>query len=177
MHAPTTLSHHSLLHPSQRSKNLLLAIALASLAIAGFVLPFVWDVLTAVDSLPKMAWLHDLLALSPVASWLLMFAWGASIPLMLLLALHQSPRHRVRNAAFVLVLMFIAITWYVHMPSAGHCDVLYPQAELACSALRWGFSTSLGLATAAYVFTVFVVAFSSVGLLAQCISDKPAARV
>ena len=172
-----TSSHNPVQHqPSQRGKHLLLAIALASLAIAGFVLPFVWDVLAAIDALPKMAWLTDLLARSPVASWLLMFFWGATIPLMLLFTLHQSPHHRVRNIVGVLVLMFIAITWYVHMTPAFRCDALYPQAELACSALRWGFSTSLGLATAAYVFSVFVIAFSSIGFLAQCISDKPEAH-
>lgn len=174
MHASSTLQH-SILHPSQRSKNLLLAVALASLAIAGFVLPFVWNVLAFIDAMPKMAWLQQLLHSVPVASWLLMFAWGAAIPLMLLFALHQSPRHRVRNGIFVAVLMFVAITWYVHMPAAYRCDAMYPQAELACSALKWGFSTSLGLATAAYVFAIFVVAFSSVGLLAQCIEDKSSA--
>ena len=109
MHASTT-SNHSILHPSQRSKNLVLAIALASLAVAGFVLPFVWDVLATVDSMPKMAWLTQLLAGSPIVSWMLMFAWGATIPMMLLFALHQAPAHRIRNGFFVLVLMFIAIT-------------------------------------------------------------------
>ena len=49
MHASTT-SNHSILHPSQRSKNLVLAIALASLAVAGFVLPFVWDVSIRIHS-------------------------------------------------------------------------------------------------------------------------------
>lgn len=173
MHAFT---RNPILHPSQRSKNLLLAIALASLAVAGFVLPFVWDVLAAVDSLPKMAWLTGLLASAPVLSWLMMFVWGAAIPLMLLLALHQSPAHRVRNALFVVALMFIAVTWFVHMTPAGQCDVLFPSSGLACSALKWGFSTSLGLATAAYVFTIFVIGFSSIGLFAQYVgeSDKPA---
>ncbi len=175
MHASTT-SNHSILHPSQRSKNLVLAIALASLAVAGFVLPFVWDVLATVDSMPKMAWLTQLLAGSPIVSWMLMFAWGATIPMMLLFALHQAPAHRIRNGFFVLVLMFIAITWFVHMPSAGRCDVMYRNSELACSALRWGFSTSLGLATAAYVFTIFVIGFSSLGLFAQCIGDNKTAH-
>ncbi|QNP47668.1 hypothetical protein [Diaphorobacter aerolatus] len=169
----TTSSHNPIRQPSHRGRNLLLAFALASLAIAGFVLPFVWDVLAAIDNMPKMQWLQPLLSASPVLSWFMMFVWGASIPLMLLFMLHQAPAHRIRNGFVVLVLMFIAVTWYVHMPPAYRCDVLYPQAELACSALKWGFSTSLGLATAAYVFAVFVVAFSSVGFLAQSLSDKP----
>ena len=38
------------------------AMALASLAVAGFVLPFVWDVLEFINQLPKMAWLQNLLA-------------------------------------------------------------------------------------------------------------------
>lgn len=173
MLATTSTTHNANQQaPSRRGRNLLLAIALASLAIAGFVLPFVWDVLAAIDALPKMAWLTNILAMSPVGGWLMMFAWGASIPLMLLFTLHQSPHHRVRNIFGVLVLMFIAVTWFVHMTPAFRCDALYPQAELACSALRWGFSTSLGLATAAYVFSIFVIAFSSIGLLAQCIGGE-----
>ena len=171
-----TSSHNPIRHPSQRSKNLLLAIALASLALAGFIVPFVWDVLASVDALPKMAWLQNLLATSPIFSWLMMFVWGASIPLMLLFMLRQAPAHRVRNGLAVLALMFIAITWFVHMTPAAHCDTLYPNAGLACSALRWGFSTSLGLATAAYVFAIFVVGFSSIGLFVQCIGDKPVTR-
>ena len=165
---------HALTHPSRRSKNLLRALALASLALAGLILPFVWNLLSAINDLPKMAWLQQLLGVVPVFSWLMMFLWGSAIPLALLLCLHE--QYRRRAAVALLVLMFIAITWFVHMPSAGRCDVMYRNSELACSALRWGFSTSLGLATAAYVFTIFVIGFSSLGLFAQCIGDNKTAH-
>ncbi len=172
MLATSTTTHNPIRPPSHRGRNLLLAIALASLAVAGLALPFVWDVLATIDAMPKMAWLQQMLSVSPVLSWLMMFAWGATIPLMLLFMLHQGKAHRIRNGLVVLALMFVAVTWYVHMPAAGRCDLMYPRAELACSVLKWGFSTSLGLATAAYVFTIFVIAFSSVGLLAQCFAGN-----
>ena len=69
--------------------------------------------------------------------------------------------------------MLVAVTWYVHMPAASQCMALYPQAGMACSVLQWGFSMSLRVATAAYVFIVFMIALSSLGLLAECVSREP----
>ena len=160
---------HALTHPSRRSKNLLRALALASLALAGLILPFVWNLLSAINDLPKMAWLQQLLGVVPVFSWLMMFLWGSAIPLALLLCLHE--QYRRRAAVALLVLMFIAITWYVHMPASGQCNALYPHASWACGALDWGFSLSLGFATAVYVFTVLAIGISAMGLLADSLGD------
>ncbi len=162
---------NALTHPSRRSKNLLRALALASLAIAGIVLPLVWNILAAINELPKMAWLQQLLAISPIASWLMMFAWGAAIPIMLLLCMHET--HRARHTLGVLALMFIAITWYVHMPASGQCGAMYPHAGWACTILDWGYSLSLGFATAAYVFTVLGMGISALGLFAENLSEHP----
>lgn len=79
MHALITHSHPSGVHHRSRGKGLLLALGLASLAVAGIVLPFVWDLLGFVNGLPKMEWLQSILAVSPVFSWLMMFAWGLEI--------------------------------------------------------------------------------------------------
>ena len=74
--------HISLLHSSPHQRHCLLrALALASLAIAGIALPFVWDFLAAINSMPKMHWLQQMLEQMPAASWLMMFVWGGAIPL------------------------------------------------------------------------------------------------
>lgn len=160
---------HSLSHPSKRSKNLLRALALASLAVAGFVLPFVWDVLAAINELPKMTWLQTLLAQAPLLSWLMMFVWGAAIPVVLIMLV--SSTHRLRNAAMVLALMLVAVTWYVHMPASSRCMAIYSNATWACDVLQWGYSLSLGIATATYVFTMLAMGFSALGLLAENLGD------
>jgi hypothetical protein len=165
---------HTLSHPSRRSKTLLRALALASLAVAGFVLPFVWDVLAAINELPKMAWLQALLAHAPLASWLMMFVWGAAVPAALLLCMQISPTHRLRNAAMVLALMLVALTWYVHMPASSRCVAVYPGATWACDLLQWGYSLSLGIATATYVFAMLAMGFSALGLLAESFEEAPA---
>ena len=81
MHALITDSHPcQAQHHRSRGKGLLLALVLASLAVAGIVLPFVWDLLGFVNSLPKLAWLQQMLAVAPGLSWLMMFAWGLAVP-------------------------------------------------------------------------------------------------
>lgn len=177
MHALITHSHPAPgAHPRSRGKGLLLALGLASLAVAGIVLPFVWDLLGFVNGLPKMGWLQSLLAFSPVFSWLMMFAWGLAVPVALIHALYHPQTHPWSNAAMVAGAMLVAVTWYVHMPAAAQCTALYPQAGTACAVLQWGFSMSLGVATAAYVFIVFMVALSSLGLLAECVSRSEPPR-
>ncbi|KLO58849.1 hypothetical protein ACF8PL_11215 [Delftia sp. WSY_4] len=176
MHALITHSHPSGVHHRSRGKGLLLALGLASLAVAGIVLPFVWDLLGFVNGLPKMEWLQSILAVSPVFSWLMMFAWGLAVPVALIYALYHPQTHPWANAAMVAGAMFIAVTWYVHMPAASQCTAMYPQTGMACSVLQWGFSMSLGVATAAYVFLVFMIALSSLGLLAECVSRNEPPR-
>lgn len=173
MHALITDSHPcQAQHHRSRGKGLLLALVLASLAVAGIVLPFVWDLLGFVNSMPKLAWLQQMLAVAPGLSWLMMFAWGLAVPAALLYALYQPQSRPWAHAALVAGAMLGALVWYTHMPAAAQCTTLYPQADMACQALRWGFSLSLGVATAAYVFIVFMVALSSLGLLAECVSRQ-----
>ena len=155
---------------SQRRGLLLRAMALASLAIAGLILPFVWNLLELVNQMPKMQGLQDALAQWPVSSWLTMFVLGACIPAALLVGMHWST-HKILTAAIMLALMWAAITWYVHMPAMGLCSALYPQSELACSALQWAGSMSLGLATAAYVFLMLGLAVSALDLLVRGLED------
>ncbi|MBV8249520.1 MAG: hypothetical protein JO200_13840 [Comamonas sp.] len=161
-------------HPAHKQRHFLRALALASLAIAGLALPFVWDVLAAINELPKMAWLQHVLALMPAASWLMMFVWGGAIPLVLLLNAHQTPPHKLRTIVEMLVLMWIAITWYVHMPASSQCSILYEHWGLACSVLQWAYSLSLGLATAAYVFIMLGLGISAMGLFAEGLDDETA---
>ena len=148
------------------------ALALASLAVAGFVLPFVWDVLESINQLPKMSWLQSLLAQQAAASWLMMLAWGISIPVVLLVGMRWHGWRRGATVTCMLALMWIAITWFVHMPSTAQCNQLY-NTEIACSALHWAFSMSLGLATAAYVFLMLGLAVSALGMLVEGLEDDP----
>lgn len=149
--APSTFQRH----------HLLWALALASLAAAGAVLPLAWNLLDLLSGLPKLGWLQALLGAVPVASWLLMFVWGAAVPLALMEALHR-PRG-LHSALRIGGWMLLALAWYAHMPQAALCEQIY-HWQTACSALRWGFSLSLGLATAAYVFLVFVLALAALEL-------------
>lgn len=169
--------HTSHLNPdhSARNHNLLVALMLASLAAAGLILPFVWDGLATLNEMPKILWLQNALAQAPIASWLMMFVWGAAVPAILLLGMHQAPAHKLRCTLTTLAVMMIALTWYVHMPMSGQCMVMYPRADWACTLLRWGYSLSLGLATAAYVFTMLAMGFSALGLLAENL-DEPTAH-
>ena len=173
MHALITHSHPSGVHHRSRGKGLLLALGLASLAVAGIVLPFVWDLLGFVNGLPKMGWLQSILAVSPVFSWLMMFAWGVAVPVALIYALYHPQTHPWGNAAMVAGAMFIAITWYVHMPASGQCGAMYPHAGWACTILDLGYSLSLGFATAAYVFTVLGMGISALGLFAENLGEHP----
>ena len=148
------------------------ALALASLAVAGFVLPFVWDVLESINQLPKMSWLQSLLAQQAAASWLMMLACGISIPVVLLVGMRWHGWRRGATVTCMLALMWIAVTWFVHMPSTAQCNQIY-NAEIACSALQWAFSMSLGLATAAYVFLMLGLAVSALGMLVEGLEDDP----
>ena len=163
---PSTATNHG------RRGLVIRAMALASLAVAGFVLPFVWDVLEFINQLPKMAWLQNLLAQQPAASWFMMMVWGISIPVVLLAGMHWHGWRRSITIASMLALMWLAVTWFVHMPSTAQCNQLY-SSELGCSALQWAFSMSLGLATAAYVFLMLGLAVSALGMLVEGLEGGP----
>ena len=166
--------HADLSHSPTRRHPFLRALGLASLAIAGLILPFVWDVLSLVNEMPKMNWLQHALAQAPALSWLMMFVWGAAIPGVLLWSMHQEKHHKIATIATMLALRWVAVTWYVHMPVSGQCDSLYSQWSWACTVLQWAYSLSLGLATATYVFVMLGLGLSALGLLAEGLDEKPA---
>ena len=166
--------HANLIHqPSHKRLCLLRALALASLAIAGLALPFAWDVLASINSMPKMHWLQQTLAQAPAFSWLMMFVWGGAIPLVLLKNMDQTPSHKLRTTVVMLVLMWIAVTWYVHMPASNQCSALYGSWDWACSVLQWGYSMSLVLSIAAYAFLMLGLMVTALGLFAEGLEDEP----
>ena len=164
MHAYNTLTH-----PSTRSKNLLLALALTSLVVAGLVLPLVWDFLAMINEIPKMQWLQSLLAVSPAASWLMMFVWGTLVPVSLLVMLRF---HRnVIGALAALAFAVVAVVWYVHMPQQSQCAALYSDS-LWCAAIAWGYSLSLGIANAVYLFALVMLLLGGVSFAAMPKDDE-----
>ena len=165
--------HADLSHSPTRRHPFLRALGLASLAIAGLILPFVWDVLSLVNEMPKMNGLQHALAQAPALSWLMMFVWGGAIPLVLLKNMDQTPSHKLRTTVVMLVLMWIAVTWYVHMPASNQCSALYGSWYWACSVLQWGYSMSLVLSIAAYAFLMLGLMVTALGLFAEGLEDEP----
>ena len=157
-------------HAHFSARRVCLGVLLLCIGIAALALPLVRDALNLVQAQAHWKPLEHWLAQAPMASWLMMFVWGACIPAALLAGMHWSG-HKIATAASMLVLMWVAITWYVHMPTMGLCSTLYPESEIACSALQWAGSMSLGLATAAYVFLMLGLAISALDLLIRGLDD------
>ena len=157
--------------PHHSPKLVCFGILLASLAIAGIVLPMEWNVLALLAELPKWAGLQQLLARAPLASWLLMLLWGTAVPLSLLLALRY---HRnAIGAALAIGFAALALLWYMHMPALSQCSDIYQNAAL-CSGLQWSYSLSLAIANAVYLFAVILGLLSGIGLIATKVGyDKP----
>lgn len=161
------LRHHPVsLEPGQPSSHrwryALLALLVACLAVAGAVLPMVWHLLDIFNHQSKMAWLQSLLALSPVVSWSLMLVWGTAVSAALLATM--SLRWGWRGVLLVAVLSLWAVVWYTHMPGIEQCRALYG-AGSACLVLQGVFTLSLGLGTALYMFAIFLLGISALGLL------------
>ena len=140
----------------------LLALLAACLAIAGTVLPIVWDLLGSLKQLPKIAWLESTLARSPALSWSLMLAWGTAVSAALLATL--SMRKGWQGLLLVAGLSLGAVIWYMHMPGTKQCQALYGVGAV-CNIWQWVFSISLALATALYMFGIFLLGLSALGLL------------
>lgn len=146
----------------KRATYVLLAIILASVAAAAVILPQVWNVLAVIDAMPKMHFVQTLLAQAPMASWLMMFLWGGAVTVTLIFTIL---RHwGVPGALTVALLMFISVTWYVHMPNVNQCSAMYSY-DSVCNLIQWSFKLSLAAATAAYMFAVFLLGLSALGLL------------
>ncbi|WP_159915012.1 hypothetical protein [Pantoea sp. 18069] len=140
----------------------LLALLVACLAVAGAVVPMVWDLLDVFDQLPKMAWFQDLLARSPAVSWSLMLVWGTSVSISLVALL--SLRQGWQGVLLVGALTLWAVAWYLHMPHVEQCLALYGTGNI-CNTWQWVFTISLSLATALYMFVIFLLSLSALGLL------------
>ena len=171
--------HHASSQPAQpgrhahfSARRICLGMVLLCIGIAALALPLVRDALNLVQSQTHWKPLEHWLAQAPMASWLMMFVWGAAIPLVLLHSLQQTPSHKLRTVVLMMVLMWIAVTWYVHMPASNQCTMLYESWEWACSVLQWGFSMSLLLAIAAYAFLMLGLVISSLGQLSEGMEDE-----
>ena len=147
---------------SRRWRYGLLALLVACLAVTGAVLPLVWDLLGAFDQLPKMPWLQELLARTPGVSWSLMLVWGTAVSIALVALL--SLRSGWRGVALVVLLTAWAVLWYLHMPNVQQCLTLYGTGNI-CNTWQWVFTISLALATALYMFVIFLLSLSALGLL------------
>lgn len=156
---------------SIRRRSLLFGLALLSLALAGAILPLVWNVLAWINGLSKWEGLHQALMQMPLASWLLMFVWGAAVPLTLIALLLRPSRALALGLAAA---MLGAVAWYVHMPDVGQCSALYAQASW-CGSLRWAQTLSLAIATSVYVFAIFLAALAGLGMLLWPGADAPRA--
>lgn len=146
----------------RRWRYALLALLVACLAVAGVVLPLVWHLLDSVHQLPRAAWLTALLAQSPALSWSLMLVWGTAVSVALVAAM--SMRRGWQGVLLIAALSLWAVLWYAHMPGVEHCHALYGTGSL-CDTWQWIFSISLALATALYMFAVFLLGLSALGLL------------
>lgn len=158
---------------SNRWRYGLLALLMACLAIAGAILPMVWDLLASLKQLPRMDWLEAMLARSPALSWTLMLLWGTAVSVALLLTL--SLRWGWQGALLIAALSLAAVVWYMHMPGTKQCQALYGMGNV-CEIWQWVFSVSLALATALYMFAIFLLALCALGLLFTRpgeLSDEP----
>ncbi len=147
---------------SRRWRYGLLALLVACLAVTGALLPMVWDLLDAFDRLPKLAGFQELLARWPGVSWSLMLVWGTAVSIALVALV--STRSGWRGVLLVGVLSLWAVAWYLHMPHVEQCHAMYGTGNI-CNTWQWIFSISLALATALYMFVVFLLSLSALGLL------------
>lgn len=143
-----------------RRHPVLLGLAVLSIAAAAIALPLVGQVLQLASQATHLPWLEQLLARSPITSWLLMLLWGALVPICLLRTLPGGGG----RIALALLSMAWALIWYAHMPAVQQCQSLYAQAS-ACHTLQWLHGLSLSIATSVYLFCVFVALLSGFGLL------------
>lgn len=163
-HSPSS-EHRSALdkpHAARRWRYGLLALLVGCLAVAGAVLPLVWNLLGAFNQLPKIAWLEALLLRSPAISWTLMLVWGTAVSIALVAQL--SLRQGWKGVLLVAGLTLWAVVWYMHMPGVEQCHRLYGTGNI-CNTWQWVFSISLALATALYMFAIFLLGLSALGLL------------
>ncbi|MCS4293907.1 hypothetical protein M2375_002139 [Comamonas sp. BIGb0152] len=157
--APTQSPHRR--HVS--AKRVCLGLVLLCVAIAALALPLVRDGLQLIQTQLHWPALSSWLAQAPMASWLMMFVWGALVPLSLIAMLryHRNALGVVAALAFAAV----AVIWYVHMPALSTCGALY-QASIWCSVISWGYSLSLGISNAVYLFALVMALLGGISFAA-----------
>jgi hypothetical protein len=159
-------SHQASEGPHRRhisAKRICLGLVLLCVAIAALALPLVRDGLQLIQTQLHWPALANWLAQAPMASWLMMFVWGALVPLSLIAMLryHRNALGVVAALAFAAV----AIIWYVHMPAQSGCAAQYKDS-IWCSVIAWGYSLSLGISNAVYLFALVMALLGGISFAA-----------
>ncbi len=150
-HAASAGSSH---HHHVTAKRACLGVLLLCIAIAALALPLVREALNHIQAHVHWRALAQWLAQAPMASWLMMFVWGSLVPLSLMVMLRFH-----RNALGVLAALgfaLVAVLWYANMPAQTQCEALYGDSNW-CTLITWGYSLSLGLANAVYLFALVML--------------------
>ena len=180
-HAPALRDSSSdpALSPAQRVhhahhfslKRVCLGLLLLCIAVAALALPLVRQGLNLLQAQAHWQPLEQWLAQAPMASWLMMFVWGSMVPISLILML----RHQ-RNVLGVLAALgfaAIAVIWYIHMPAQTQCAALYSDSTW-CTVIAWGYSLSLGIANAVYLFALVMALVGGISVAATQQDDTSA---
>ena len=151
------------------AKRVCLGVLLLCIGIAALALPLVRNALNLIQAQAHWAPLEQWLAQAPMASWLMMFVWGTLVPVSLLVMLRF---HRnVLGVLAALAFAVVAVVWYVHMPQQSQCTALYNDS-LWCAAIAWGYSLSLGIANAVYLFALVMLLLGGVSFAAMPKDDE-----
>ena len=156
-------------HAHFSARRVCLGILLLCIGIAALALPLVRDALNLVQAQAHWKPLEHWLAQAPMASWLMMFVWGTLVPVSLLVMLrfHRNMLGVLAALAFAVV----AVVWYVHMPQQSQCTALYNDS-LWCAAIAWGYSLSLGIANAVYLFALVMLLLGGISFAAMPKDDE-----
>lgn len=153
------------------AKRVCLGVLLLCIGIAALALPLVRNALNLIQAQAHWAPLEQWLAQAPMASWLMMFVWGTLVPVSLLVMLRF---HRnVLGVLTALCFAAIAVVWYVHMPAQSGCGVLY-QGSVWCTVIAWGYSLSLGIANAVYLFALVMALLGGISVATTRADDEAA---
>ena len=151
-------------HTRYTAKRFCLGILLLCVALAALALPLVRNALNLIQAQAHWPSLQNLLAQAPMVSWLMMFVWGSLVPLSLMAMLRF---HRNALGVFAaLAFAVIAVIWYAHMPAQSSCAALYNDSRW-CTAIGWGYSLSLGVSNAVYLFALVMAMLGGISFAAM----------
>ena len=176
-HAPSFGRHTAPAADSARAhhpitlKRVCLGVLLLCIAIAALALPLVRDGLNLIQAQAHWAPLERWLAQAPMASWLMMFVWGSLVPLSLVVMLRY---HRnVLGVAAAIGFALVAVIWYIHKPAQTQCAALYHDSAW-CTVIAWGYSLSLGITNAVYLFALVMALIGGISVAATPQDDTSA---